>query len=70
MPKRGGGAGAIGIAVLAIAAGLAVVAFTRKEPQVPDGEPPAPPGDGVNGTGPAAFKPVLLGDAKVEVNPF
>ena len=70
MPRRGGGAGALGIAALLIAGGLALVAFTRKEPEVPDGEPPAPPGDGVNGDGPPAFKPVLLGEPTVQVNPF
>ena len=73
MPRRGGGAGALGIVALLIAGGLALVAFRRKEPEVPDGEPPTPPGDGVNGVngdGPAAFKPVLLGVPTVQVNPF
>ena len=72
MPRRGGGAGALGILVLLGAAGLAIAAFTRKEPELPDGEPPAPPPpeNGVNGDGRLAFEPVLLGEPVVNIWPF
>lgn len=73
MPRRGGGAGGLGILVLLAGIGLAIVAFTRKEPEVPDGEPPTPPEDGVNGVngnGLVAFEPVLLGEPTVNLFPF
>ena len=59
----------MGILVLLIAGALAVAAFSSKAPEVPDGAPPTPPGDGPTG-GPLAFEPVLLGEPTLQVNPF
>ena len=71
MARRGAGAGAAGIFLLFIV-GVAIVAVVNREARETrerGGAPTEPPADGRDG-GPLPFQPVLLGEPKVEVNPF